>query len=99
MISVMFKFFKKKNPKSIVKKQIKSGMISAEQVIKELPETDLEKMGGITGLLDQTKTNIADSLSTYGFTYESRIVISMDTKSFSNINQFERNLCQAVGVC
>lgn len=99
MLSVMFNFFKKKTPKSIVKKQIKSGLISAEQVINEIPKTDLDKMGGIKGLLDQTKVNIADSLATYGFTYESKIIISLDTKSFSNIKQFERNIWRAVGTC
>ena len=94
----MFNFLKK-GSESIVQKQIKSGFISAKQVIMVLPKKELNEIGGIQELIKQTKINIASSLQLYGFTKESRIIDGLDIKSYTNLDQLNKGICRSVGVC
>lgn len=88
----MFNNFENKNEEDIVKEQVNYGLATAEQVINELPEADLDKMGGMRELLKKTKINIADSLAKYGFADYAKKISNLDTNSFSDLWQFKLTL-------
>jgi len=85
-----------KKEEEIVKEQVSYGLATAEQVIKNLPEADLDKMGGLEGLLKRTQINIVDSLSKYGFTDYAKKISNMDTNHFSDFWQFKLKLSSLV---
>ena len=76
----------------VVKDVITFGLATAEQVINELPDKDLEEMGGLKSLLNRTKINIANSLANYGFTDYAKKISSLDENSFPNFFQFKTQL-------
>lgn len=85
----MFDNFEAKKEEDIVKEQVNYGLATAEQVINELPEADLDKMGGLGELLKRTKINIADSLASYGFYDYAKKILNINTDKYSDINQFK----------
>jgi hypothetical protein len=88
----MFNNFEIKKEGDIVKEQVNYGLATAEQIINELPEADLDKMGGMRELLNRTKINIADSLAKYGFVDYAKKISNLDTNSFSDFWQFKLTL-------
>ena len=85
-----------KNSEEIIKEQVGYGLATAEQVIKNLPEADLDKIGGLEGLLRRTQINIVDSLLRYGFTDYAKKISNMDTGHFSDFWQFKLSLSSLV---
>ena len=76
----------------VLKDAVSFGLATAEQVINELPGRDLERMGGLRGLLNRTKVNISDSLAKYGLADDAKKVANVDTNSLSNFCQFKVRL-------
>jgi hypothetical protein len=85
--------------KKLVEKQIRSGIKTAEMVLDELPEKEVQALGGIKGLFEQTKINIADSLASYGFTHEAKTISSLDASRANSFSQFEECMMSMAEVC
>ncbi len=63
---------------------------SAKQIIDNLPASELESLGGMSALIDRTKTNIVDGLKADGFTKEASAIDKLNASAFKDVNSFDK---------
>jgi hypothetical protein len=94
----MFGFFKN-TEKKIAKRQIRNNIRTAKQIIKELPESEMKRNGGLNDLIKRTQVNIAGSLLGYGLVCQSVAVYSINSEKLKTLDCLDREVWQAVNKC
>lgn len=78
--------------KELVKRDIERMVTSSMQVLDELPEEEIEALGGEGALIARTKVNIADSLSWDGLNDWSDKIKNMNIDRAKKMEDFVNEL-------
>jgi hypothetical protein len=73
-------------------KSIQDHFASAEMIMKELPKGEFNKLGGVPGLLERTRTNMADGLQAQGLKGLAEHIRSFDLTPFKSFEAFKEAL-------
>ena len=83
----------------IAEKQIVNNLMTARQVVMELPRENLEAEGGIKGLISQVKYNLTESLRAYGLDCWVSTIESINVDGLDSIDDFYRAIQQKAIKC
>lgn len=76
---------------------VQNHITESREVLDNLPAADLQRNGGMPALLERTKTNIVDGLKAEGRDDVSAAIAKINTKSVSNLDDFARQVDDAIG--
>lgn len=74
-----------KNP--FFKETVNKHIAESKDVLSNLPQTEIDKLGGLPALIEDTKKNIVDGLKHDNLIEEANIVQKIDTKNITNLDQ------------
>lgn len=71
---------------------------SAKQILDNLPEEELTKLGGMPALLERTKINIVDGLKAEGLTKEAGLLNGLDSSHFKTLEEFDKAMRKGLDI-
>lgn len=74
----------------IAREMVNKHLITANTAVKELGKKEINKLGGMQSLIQQTKTDIADGLLAEGKTEVSKLVSEIDLSKIKNLDELSR---------